>query len=158
MRMSNRRIISGSCSCGELTYQLRNAPLFVHACHCLICQRRTGSAFGITVIILESDFKLTNGKLVTESISDMQRGYRCQSCSDPVYMISINHPTTALLSSKTLEDLRYLFIGAHIWTKRKHKWLEIPSEVPTFDEGYDRNLVWPQESLARLTRELETAP
>src|SRR3569623_573240 len=37
------------CSCGELRIDCEGDPLKVSACHCLECQRRTGSAFGVGV-------------------------------------------------------------------------------------------------------------
>jgi hypothetical protein len=44
----------GGCSCGEVRYRLTSEPLFIHCCHCLNCQRQTGSAFVINLLI-ESD-------------------------------------------------------------------------------------------------------
>ena len=44
----------GGCSCGAVRYRLASDPLFVHCCHCLNCQRQTGSAFVINLLI-ESD-------------------------------------------------------------------------------------------------------
>jgi Glutathione-dependent formaldehyde-activating enzyme len=41
--MSNR---FASCSCGQLTAQVAGEPVRVSICHCLACQRRTGSTFG----------------------------------------------------------------------------------------------------------------
>ena len=35
-----------SCSCGQLTAQVEGEPVRVSICHCLACQRRTGSPFG----------------------------------------------------------------------------------------------------------------
>ena len=42
-------MLSGKCACGAVTYQLSDSPLFPQACHCLDCQRTTGSAFVIHV-------------------------------------------------------------------------------------------------------------
>src|ERR1700753_2390407 len=36
-----------SCSCGQLRLTVSGDPLRVSVCHCLACQRRTGSAFGV---------------------------------------------------------------------------------------------------------------
>ena len=41
----------GGCACGEVRYRLASEPLVVHCCHCLNCQRQTGSAFVINVLI-----------------------------------------------------------------------------------------------------------
>jgi len=35
-----------SCSYGQLTAQVAGDPVRVSICHCLACQRRTGSVFG----------------------------------------------------------------------------------------------------------------
>src|SRR5438876_2844427 len=42
--MATRR---ASCSCGQLTVEVEGDPVRVSMCHCLACQRRTGSAFGL---------------------------------------------------------------------------------------------------------------
>ena len=36
-----------TCSCGQLRANVACAPVRVTVCHCLACQRRTGSAFGV---------------------------------------------------------------------------------------------------------------
>src|SRR5580765_337931 len=35
------------CSCGQLRVTTEGDPIRISMCHCLACQRRTGSAFGI---------------------------------------------------------------------------------------------------------------
>ena len=40
--------MEGGCACGAVRYRLTSEPMFVHCCHCLNCQRQTGSAFVIT--------------------------------------------------------------------------------------------------------------
>jgi hypothetical protein len=42
--MASRR---ASCSCGQLKVEVDGDPVRVSICHCLACQRRTGSAFGM---------------------------------------------------------------------------------------------------------------
>lgn len=143
---------SGGCGCGYVRYVLRNTPLFVHACHCLDCQKASGSAFRITTIVLERDITINQGDVFSRKISTQRTEFICKSCGDVIYRTATNHPATALLNSRTLNDLRMLEIGAHIWAEDKHPWLELPDDVPQFENGYDRNDVWPQESLERLRR------
>ena len=38
---------TASCSCGQLKVSCTGEPVRVSMCHCLACQKRTGSAFGI---------------------------------------------------------------------------------------------------------------
>lgn len=37
---------TATCSCGQLTATTSEEPIRVSLCHCLACQRRTGSVFG----------------------------------------------------------------------------------------------------------------
>jgi hypothetical protein len=39
--------LQARCSCGQLTLEVMGDPVRVSVCHCLACQRRTGSAFGV---------------------------------------------------------------------------------------------------------------
>ena len=36
-----------ACHCGQLRLEVTGDPFVVSICHCLDCQRRTGSAFGM---------------------------------------------------------------------------------------------------------------
>jgi hypothetical protein len=51
----------GGCTCGEVRYRVTSDPLFVHCCHCLNCQRQTGSAFVINVPIETDRVELLAG-------------------------------------------------------------------------------------------------
>src|SRR6476661_4123006 len=36
-----------TCSCGALSVETDGDPVRISVCHCLACQKRTGSAFGV---------------------------------------------------------------------------------------------------------------
>ncbi len=42
---------SGSCQCGQVQLKLTTPPLFTYACHCRDCQKRTGSAFSMGLVV-----------------------------------------------------------------------------------------------------------
>ena len=142
--------IHGSCKCGGLRVELRNEPLFIHTCHCLDCKRKTGSSFGLTCIVLEDDIAITQGTLRKTKVSIRSTAHQCSRCYATIHVTSTAFPATALLQTSCLEDLRYLKIGAHTWVKRKDNWLQLPEDVPQFEEGYDRKVTWPASSLDRL--------
>lgn len=41
----------GGCCCGHVRYRVEREPMAVHCCHCTACQRETGSAFTIGLIL-----------------------------------------------------------------------------------------------------------
>ena len=50
---------SGGCACGRVRYDLQGAPLLAYACHCHGCQKRSGSAFALTLVLRSADLKIT---------------------------------------------------------------------------------------------------
>ena len=74
----------GGCSCGEVRYRLSSDPLFVHCCHCLNCQRQTGSAFVINALIEAERVELLAGEprpvAVRRDSGDDQVIWRCPTC------------------------------------------------------------------------------
>lgn len=50
--------MQGGCACGATRYQLSLPPILVHCCHCLDCQRQTGSAFAINAVVESSAVSL----------------------------------------------------------------------------------------------------
>ena len=142
--------IIGRCVCGELHYELEADPLFVHACHCLDCQRMAGSAFSITCFVLRDDITQKSGSLTAKNISARSTAHCCAECSSPIFISSSDFPVSVRLYVPSVTDPRNLEIGAHIWVKRKHNWLGLPENVPQFDEQYDQDQTWPHASLQRL--------
>lgn len=142
--------IVGGCQCEALRFELKAEPLFTHACHCLNCRRRSGTAFGLNTIVLKDDFAVTRGELVTRQISPRTKVYLCAACNTAVYSSSTRFPTTYNLRGGTVDDPSFVEPGAHIWVKRKHPWIQLPGTVPQFDEDYDIQSTWPREALDRL--------
>lgn len=54
------RHLEGGCSCGAVRFALESA-LWVVACHCGICKKRTGSAFGISIAVDDNMVKAAIG-------------------------------------------------------------------------------------------------
>src|SRR5215831_5139117 len=50
---------TGGCQCGQVRYEITEEPQSVYTCHCLDCQRLTGSAFSLGIDVPENGFRLT---------------------------------------------------------------------------------------------------
>src|SRR5258708_29468090 len=49
---------TGGCQCGKIRYEITEAPQLVYTCHCTDCQRLTGSAFSLGIVVAETAFRL----------------------------------------------------------------------------------------------------
>jgi hypothetical protein len=154
MSKSSTRL-PGGCACGSIRYALTASPLIVHACHCLDCQRLTGSAFVINVWIerrfvevgstAPRSFRLNGG---TGKHHDV---FFCDTCG--TYLWSRYHiaPGDALfVRAGTLDTPDAVQPDVHIFTRSKVPWLELPQGVRSFKEAYTIEEVWSSESKERL--------
>lgn len=144
--------MEGGCACGAVRYRLTSEPLFVHCCHCLNCQRQTGSAFVINLLIEADRVELVVGEPkpvdVPRDDGSMQRIYRCAICEVAVYS-EYARPEYLFVRGGTLDEPRAITPDVHIYTKSKVDWVVLPESVPAFEEFYDVSELWPPASLER---------
>jgi len=143
----------GGCSCGAVRYRLTSEPLFTHCCHCLNCQRQTGSAFVINLLIEADRLEVLEGAPqpveVPRDDGSTQRVFRCPTCQVAVFSL-YGRPDVRFVRAGTLDDPSGVRPDVHIFTRSKLDWLTLPEAVPAFDVYYDRNVLWPAASLERL--------
>jgi hypothetical protein len=144
--------MEGGCSCGGVRYRLTSEPLFVHCCHCLNCQRQTGSAFVINLLIEADRVEVLSGEPqpvdVPRDDGSMQRIYRCPACKVAVYS-QYTRPEFRYVRAGTLDEPRRITPDVHIFTKSKVDWVVLPESVPAFELFYDMEELWPAGSLER---------
>jgi hypothetical protein len=142
----------GGCSCGEIRYRLSSEPLIVHCCHCLNCQRQTGSAFVVNLLIEADRVALLAGEPravpVGRDDGSEQVIRRCPSCHVAVFS-TYTRPELLFVRSGTLDDPTGVTPDVHIFTRSKVDWVELPDSAHAFDAFYDPKSVWPAESLER---------
>lgn len=146
--------IEGGCTCRSVRYRLESAPLFVHCCHCRWCQRESGAAFALNAMI-ESD-RVTNVGAVPELVDTPsesglgQKIARCPRCHVAVWShFAGSGPVTKFVRVGTLDQPDLLPPDVHIFTASKQPWVVLPPGVPESPEYYEREELWPPESLAR---------
>jgi hypothetical protein len=143
----------GGCACGEVRYRLSSEPLFVHCCHCLNCQRQTGSAFVINLLIEADHVELLGAEPervdVPRDDGSTQQVFRCPSCQIALYSI-YTRPQVLFVRAGTLDDPSSVVPDAYIYTKSKVPWVRLPESVPAFEEYYDTRELWPAASFERL--------
>jgi hypothetical protein len=143
----------GGCACGAVRYRLESEPMFVHCCHCLSCQRQTGSAFVINLLIEADRVTVVSGApVVVDAPRDdgsAQRIYRCPDCQVAVFS-EYSAPAVLFVRGGTLDAPGEVEPDVHIFTRSKVDWVRLPEDVPAFDVYYDTEKLWPAESLERL--------
>jgi hypothetical protein len=127
--------------------------MFVHCCHCLNCQRQTGSAFVINLLIEADRVELLAAEPqpvdAPRDDGSSQRIYRCPECLVAVFS-EYGPPEVRFVRGGTLDDPRSVTPDVHIFTRSKVDWVALPESTPAFEVYYDSKRLWPAESLERL--------
>ncbi|MBE0624404.1 MAG: GFA family protein, partial [Burkholderiales bacterium] len=53
----------GGCQCGAIRFEVKGNPMRTYACHCTICQKQSGSAFGLSAVFPPGSFTVTKGSM-----------------------------------------------------------------------------------------------
>jgi hypothetical protein len=143
----------GGCSCGEVRYRLTSDPLFIHCCHCLNCQKQTGSAFVVNLLIEADRVELLAGEPrqvdVPRDDGSMQQIFRCATCQVAVYS-TYGRAEVRFVRGGTLDDPSTVTPDVHIYTRTKLPWVALPPSTPAFEAYYDAKVLWPPASRERL--------
>ncbi|MFL5352648.1 GFA family protein [Archangium sp.] len=146
--------LEGGCDCRLLRYRIETRPLFVHCCHCRWCQRESGASFALNAMI-ESD-RVTNLGAPPELVltpSESGQGQRIARCPECRVAVWSHYSSAGTLVSfvrvGTLDEPSHLPPDVHIFTASKQPWVVIPPGAAAFPVYYEREKLWPAESLAR---------
>jgi hypothetical protein len=128
---------NGGCQCGAIRYVLHDQPIALTACHCRECQRQSGSAFGLSLIVLETNFELLRGEVaVFERPADSGQKVRCAFCRDcgnRIYHQPDWGAPVVNVKAGTLDDTSGLKPTIHTWTREKQPWVPIPADALQFE-------------------------
>jgi hypothetical protein len=119
-----------ACSCGQLRVTVEGEPLRVSVCHCLACQRRTGSAFGFQARFPRDDVRIEGDSREYVRISDEgePRTFNfCPECGGTVYYVLGSAPDVVAVAVGAFADPGFPEPRFSVWESRKHAWVTPPS-------------------------------
>ena len=146
----------GGCACGMVRYRVTSGPMIVHACHCRLCQRQTGSSNAVNALI-EADRVIVRSGEIEEILLDTpsgrgQRIARCTWCKVALwsnYLINNQGEHLRFLRVGTLDDPALMPPDVHIFTGTKLPWYVMKDGTPAVEIFYDRKTTWSEDSLKR---------
>lgn len=121
-----------ACSCGQLSATTTGEPIRVSVCHCLACQRRTGSVFAAQARFAEENVRLQGQSKQYVRVSD--DGNRCvfnfcPDCGATVwYQISDETGKIAIPVGAFAEPTFPAPVFS-VYEDRMHKWVRMPDDI-----------------------------
>ena len=116
----------GGCLCGGVRYQVTGAPRAVYLCHCKDCQRRTGSAFAMAMLVKAADFALLEGQPITRQTpkpdGEHSTQHYCEACLVRTHTTFSKRPHLVSVRPGTLDEPSLVSPTHQLWTKSAQPW------------------------------------
>ena len=131
--MTDRR---ATCSCGRLSVQARGEPVRVSVCHCLCCQRRTGSAFGVQARYAEDAVTVAGESRTFARAGDegtTATFHFCLDCGVTVYWRANAIPGFVTVPVGAFADPAFPAPTVVVYGDRQHPWLRLADDIASLD-------------------------
>jgi hypothetical protein len=132
-------MITGSCLCGGVRFEIRHAVGPFELCHCRRDRKATGSAFAAMIGVRTEEFRLLAGKelIATYEAPILKspppfRTFFCRRCGAPVPNPDPSGPWFEIPAG-ALDDDPGLRPDKHICTDIKAPWFTITDALPQLD-------------------------
>jgi len=128
---------TASCSCGQLRIEVQGEPLGVGVCHCLACQRRTGSVFA-ALAGFAAPYEVLG--TATEYVRVGDQGTRftfrfCPVCGTTVFHTEEGREQASVsVAVGAFADSHFAPPEDSVYECRRHPWVQLPPGIVSHDK------------------------
>jgi len=127
---------TATCSCGQLRVTCEGEPVRVSMCHCLDCQKRSGSTFATQARWPQDKIRIEG--LTTEYVRTADSGNRasfhfCPQCGSTVYYRLNQAPDVVAVAVGAFADPNFPPPKFSVYESRMHAWTGVPEDAEHFD-------------------------
>jgi len=122
------------CSCGQLRIEVEGEPRGVGLCHCLACQRRTGSAFAMQARFTADRVQVAGRYSDYVRVSDegdRRTFHFCPDCGATVFFTTEDAPDLIAVPVGVFADPSFPPPTVSVYESRRHPWITVPAAIET---------------------------
>ena len=125
---------TGSCLCGDVSFNYKSEPGMFLMCHCTDCQKSTGSPVASIIIVPEDDFSINGSTSSYECEAKVTRSF-CKICGSQIFSRIESAPGVVAIKTGVLDEQPNIIPNLVCWTKSKPNWFEINHPEIAFEEN-----------------------
>ncbi|MBI3435828.1 MAG: GFA family protein [Proteobacteria bacterium] len=127
--------LKGGCLCGAVRYELAAEPVMTGICHCLNCQKLSGSGHAFHIMVPEAAFSVcgtTKGYTwAADSGSKVTTSF-CGECGSPMFGRTGSFPGMVTVRAASLDDPTAVKPQVRVFAKRQQPWDHADPALPAF--------------------------
>jgi hypothetical protein len=129
--------LTGGCLCGNIRYHSDSQPLTVIQCHCKNCQKQSGSAFSVNLVVKMDQIEINSDSLSCyedrgESGNPVFR-YFCPNCGSAVVTGNSDLSGIAVVKAGSLDVVGDISPQMSIWETSAQSWVTPCEGIPHFE-------------------------
>lgn len=117
---------TATCACGNLSVTCQGEPTKVSLCHCLDCQRRTGSTYGVAAFFKRSDVTTEGETTAYTRASDTGSSVEhhfCPKCGSTVFWYPERRPDPVAVGVGSFADPAFPAPSQAVFSRSRHLWV-----------------------------------
>jgi hypothetical protein len=136
VEISMSDLYKGSCLCGDVTFVVNSFSEQAANCHCTMCRKFHGAAYGTLVGV--AGLKWISGKGLLKEFTAPNGTVRtfCSNCGSSLgFRVKGESLKEIELAISTFDSDIPVVIDAHIFTDDKANWCNLQDDLPKFKQG-----------------------
>ncbi|HVJ01038.1 MAG TPA: GFA family protein [Sphingomonas sp.] len=124
---------TASCSCGQLRLTCEGEPVRISICHCLECQKRTGSVFAVQARFPREQVTVEGRSAQWSRVGDSGTSatfHFCPLCGSTVYWEFRETPDAIAVATGAFADPGFPPPRVSVYEERQHPWTLAPGQLP----------------------------
>ena len=130
-------IKTAACQCGQLRATVTGDPVRISICHCLACQRRSGSVFAVQARFdagrVEVDGRHSSYVRLSDEGEEREFNF-CPDCGSTVFYTTADRPDLVAVPVGAFADPAFPPPGGSVWESRRHPWVGLPRGIAHRDD------------------------
>ncbi|MGB0113440.1 MAG: GFA family protein [Ilumatobacteraceae bacterium] len=129
---------TGRCLCGAITYEVSGDLIATAVCHCDNCQRQSGGAFSVNLVVHESQLAVSGDLSTFEDRGEhgdavYVRRQFCGQCGSPIVSALVQTDGVVAVKAGTLDDRSEVLPAVEVWCETKQPWVDLPGMAMSLD-------------------------
>jgi hypothetical protein len=134
--------LAGGCLCGNIRYSSNAQPLSVIQCHCKNCQKQSGSAFSLNLVVKMEQIEINGNQLSCykdkgDSGNPVYR-YFCPNCGSALVSGNNDLSGIAVIKAGSLDDTSDISPRVSIWETSAQAWVPPCAGIPHFEQEMEK--------------------